>query len=158
MNRQTLFREPLAKSGANRLATACGLVTAAGRSRLTRSSWRTWPHRKLRRKVPRVGAQGGWRFYRAAQGAGRRPGAQRIRVVDAVAARQRKGDQRQHLVPPVGPPWRAAEVEAMVDEFPQVQVPGEGARQEQAGIGHQAVVVKDDADPVGIVLWQHLVS
>ena len=23
-------------------------------SRLTRSSWRTWPHRKLRRKVPRV--------------------------------------------------------------------------------------------------------
>ena len=26
----------------------------AGNSRLTRSSWRTWPHRKLRRKVPRV--------------------------------------------------------------------------------------------------------
>ena len=23
-------------------------------SRLTRSGWRTWPHRKLRRKVPRV--------------------------------------------------------------------------------------------------------
>ena len=32
----------------------------------------------------------------------------------------------------------------MVDEFPQAQVPGEGGRQEQAGIGHQAVVVKDD--------------
>ena len=26
----------------------------ASNSRLTRSSWRTWPHRKLRRKVPRV--------------------------------------------------------------------------------------------------------
>ena len=26
----------------------------ASSSRLTRSSWRTWPHRKLRRKVPRV--------------------------------------------------------------------------------------------------------
>ena len=26
----------------------------------------------------------------------------------------------------------------MVDEFPQAQVPGEGGRQEQAGIGHQA--------------------
>ena len=26
----------------------------ANNSRLTRSSWRTWPHRKLRRKVPRV--------------------------------------------------------------------------------------------------------
>ena len=26
----------------------------ASSSRLTRSSWRTWPHRKLRRKIPRV--------------------------------------------------------------------------------------------------------
>ena len=26
----------------------------ASNSRLTRSSWRTWPHRKLRRNVPRV--------------------------------------------------------------------------------------------------------
>ena len=26
----------------------------ASNCRLTRSSWRTWPHRKLRRKVPRV--------------------------------------------------------------------------------------------------------
>ena len=40
----------------------------------------------------------------------------------------------------------------MVDEFPQAQVPGEGGRQEQAGIGHQAVIVKGDADTVGIVL------
>ena len=44
----------------------------------------------------------------------------------------------------------------MVDEFPQAQVLGEGGRQEQAGIGHQAVIVKGDADTVGIVLWQHL--
>ena len=28
--------------------------TRASNSRLTRSSWRTWPHRKLSRKVPRV--------------------------------------------------------------------------------------------------------
>ena len=39
-------------------------------------------------------------------------------------ASQRGGDQRQHLVPPVGPPWLAAEVKVMVDEFPQAQVPG----------------------------------
>ena len=32
------------------------------------------------------GAQGGWRLDRAAQGAGRPPGAQHISVVDAVAA------------------------------------------------------------------------
>ena len=41
----------------------------------------------------------------------------------------------------------------MVDEFPQAQVPGEGGRQEQAGIGHQAVIVKDDTDTVGVVAW-----
>ena len=58
----------------------------------------------------------------------------------------------------VGPPRRAAEVEVTVDEFPQAQVPCEGGRQEQAGIGHQAVVVKGDADTVGIVVCQHLVS
>ena len=46
----------------------------------------------------------------------------------------------------------------MVDEFPQAQVLCKGGRQEQAGIGHQAVVVKDDADTVGIVLWQHLLG
>ena len=46
----------------------------------------------------------------------------------------------------------------MVDEFPQAQVPGECGRQEQAGIGHQAMVVKEDADTVGFVLWQHLLG
>ena len=46
----------------------------------------------------------------------------------------------------------------VVDEFPQAQVPGEGGRKEQASIGHQAAVVKDDADTVGIVAWQHLLG
>ena len=45
-----------------------------------------------------------------------------------------------------------------VDEFPQPQVPREGGKKEQAGIGHQAVVIKDAADPVGIVLWQYLLG
>ena len=97
--------------------------------------------------------QGGGRFDRAAQGAGRPPGAQRIGVVDAVTARQRGGHQGHHLVPGVGPPRRAAQVKVMVYEFPQAQMPGEGGRQEQAGIGHQAVVVKDDANTVGVVAW-----
>ena len=44
----------------------------------------------------------------------------------------------------------------MVDEFPQAQVPGEWPA--QAGIGHQAMVVKEDADTVGIVLWRHLLG
>ena len=46
----------------------------------------------------------------------------------------------------------------IVDEFLQAQVMGEGGRQEQAGIGHQAVVVKGDADTVGIVVRQYLLG
>ena len=87
-------------------------------------------------KTAQEGAQGGWRLDRAAQDAGRPTGAQRIGVVDAVAARQRGSDQRQYLVPRVGPPRRDAQVEVMVDEFPQAQVMGEGGRKEQPGIGH----------------------
>ncbi len=41
----------------------------------------------------------------------------------------------------------------MVYEFPQAQVLGEGGRKNQPGIGHQAVVVKDDANTVGVVAW-----
>ena len=104
------------------------------------------------------GAQGGWRLDRAAQGAGRPPGAQHIGVVNAVAPSRRGSDQRQHLVPSVRPSRRSAEVKVMVDEFPQAQVPGEGGRQEQAGIGHQAAVVEGDLDPVGVVAWQHLLG
>ena len=46
-----------------------------------------------------------------------------------------------------------AQVKVMVNEFPQAQMPGEGGRQEQTGIGHQAVIVKDDTDTVGVVAW-----
>ena len=79
--------------------------------------------------------------------------ARDIGVVDAISAGQRGCDQRHHLVAGVRPPRRAAEVEVTVDEFPQAQVPGEGGRQEQAGIGHQAVIVEGDTDAVGVVAW-----
>ena len=70
------------------------------------------------------GPQGGWRLDHAAWNTDRPTSAQRIGVVDAVAAYQRGSDQRQHLVPSVRPSRRAAEVKVMVDEFPQAQVPG----------------------------------
>ena len=55
----------------------------ASSSRLTRSSWRTWPHRKLRRKVPRVdGALTTCSRWRQAVSAP----TQHVGVVDAVAA------------------------------------------------------------------------
>ena len=109
-------------------------------------------------KVAQEGPEGGRRLDYPAENTGRPTSTQRIRVVDAVAAGQRGGNQRQHLVSPFRPPWPPAEVKVMVDEFPQAQVPGEGGRQEQADIGYQSVVVKGDADTVGIVLWQHLLG
>ena len=44
----------------------------------------------------------------------------------------------------------AAEEDVIVDQFLQAQVLGEGGRKERSGIGHQAVVVKDDADLEGL--------
>ena len=59
------------------------------------------------------------------------------------------------LSPVFARPGASAEIEVTVYEFPQAQVSGEGGRQEQAGIGHQAGVVKGDLDAVGVVAWQH---
>ena len=39
----------------------------------------------------------------------------------------------------------------MVYEVLLARVLGEGGRQERVGIGHQAVVIKDDANTVGVV-------
>ena len=56
--------------------------TRASNSRLTQSSWRTWPHLKLRRKVSRVeGALALKPSTRAGPA-----GAQHIGVVDAISA------------------------------------------------------------------------
>ena len=44
-----------------------------------------------------------------------------------------------------------AQVEALLDEFGQAEMPGQGGRKEQPGIGHQAAVVEGDLDPVGVV-------
>ena len=60
------------------------------------------------------------------------PDAQRIGVVDAVAASQRGSDQRHYLVAGVGPARRIAQV--------------------------QAVVVEGDLDAVGVVAWQLLLG
>ena len=120
----------------------------ASSSRLTRSNWRTWPHRKLRRKVPRVdGALTTQPRVWAVS-----PGAQHVGVVNAVAARQRRRHQGQHLVARVRPPRRIAQVQVMVNQFTQTQVLGQRDRKEQPSIGHQAAVVEGDLDAVGVVI------
>ena len=91
----------------------------AGNSRLTRSSWRTWPHLKLRRKAPRA-------CPRESGGAD----AARVIILSPVLARPGSVlADRGGLRVPAGPCWAG--------------VTGRN------GIGHQGVVVEDDANPAG---------
>ena len=98
-------------------------------------------------------AGGGWRLDRAADGASRTPSAQRVGVVDAVAASQRRRHQRHHLVAGVGSAWGATQVQVPVNQFGQAQMPAQRGWQDQPSIGHQAVVIKGDLDAVGVVIW-----
>ena len=98
-------------------------------------------------------AQGGRRLDYTAQGAGGPAGAQHIGIVDAVATSQRRCHQRHHLVAGVGSAWGPTQIQVPVNQLGQTQVQGEGGRQDQPGIGHQAAVVEGDLDPVGVVAW-----
>ncbi len=82
------------------------------------------------------GPQGGWRLDRAAQGAGGPAGAQRIGVVNAVAAGQRRRHQGHHLVARVRPTWRIAQVQAPVNQLGQAEMLGQGGRKDQPSIVH----------------------
>ena len=99
------------------------------------------------------GAQGGRRLDHAAQHPPGAAGAQRIGVVDAVAARQRRGDQGHHLVSRVRPPRRIPQVEVMVNQLGQAQVLGEGGRKQQPGVVDQAVVIEGNLDAVEVLKW-----
>ena len=61
--------------------------------------------------------------------------------------------RRQHPVPSVRPPRRSEMVKVVVDEFPQTLELGEGGWQQQTGIGHHGVVLKDDANTGSSVPW-----
>ena len=123
-------------------------------SGLTRSSWRTWPHRKLRRKVPRVD--------RALTAQPMAPVVPPVRNTSASSMQSppasAEATRVSHLVARVRPPRGIAQVEALPDEFGQAEMPGQGGRKEQPGIGHQTRIVEGDLDTVGIVLWQHLLG
>ena len=93
-------------------------------------------------KAAQEGAQGGGRLDHTAQGAGRPAGAQRIGVVNAVAARQRRCHQRHHLVTGVGSVWGPAQVQVPVNQLGKAEVHGQGGGKEQVGIVDQAVVVE----------------
>ena len=99
------------------------------------------------------GAQGGGCLDYASESAGRPASAQGIGVVDAVAARQSGGHQRHDLVSGVGPARRFAQVQVLLYQLRKAEVPGQGGREEQPSVGHQAGVVEGDTDAVGVVAW-----
>ena len=109
-------------------------------------------------KTPQKGTQRGWRLDRAAQHPIGSPSAQRVGVVDAVAAHQRRRHQGQQLVAGIRPTRRSSQINVVVDEFTQTQALGQSDRKDQPGIGHQAVVIEGDLDAVGMVKWQHLLG
>jgi hypothetical protein len=73
------------------------------------------------------------------------------RVVDEVTTRERRHDERQELVADVRPARCPSEVKMLVRELLQAEVMGEGGRQEEPGVGHQAIVVKRGVEPVEAV-------
>ena len=89
----------------------------------------------------------------AAERASRPASAQRVGVVNAVAASQRGGHQGHDLSAGVGSARGAAQVQAPVNQLGQAEMLGQGGRQDQPSIVHQAVVVKGDVDVVGVVAW-----
>ena len=71
----------------------------------------------------------------------------------AVAASQRGGDQRHYLVAGVGPARRITQVQALLYQLGKTEVQGQGGWEEQAGIGHQAVIIEGDFDAVRVIAW-----
>jgi hypothetical protein len=73
------------------------------------------------------------------------------RVVDTVTTREGRGDEREHLVAGVRPARRSSQVEVRVYEFAQAEMMSQGGRQEEARVGHQAIVVEGRVNAVEAV-------
>ena len=110
--------------------------TRASNSRLTRSSWRTWPHLKLRRKVPRV--EGALAVKPSTRAVPPARSASASSMQSPPVGVQRGGHQRHHLVAGVGSACCMAQVQVPVNQLGQAKAQGEGGGKNQPGIGHQA--------------------
>src|SRR5450759_1551857 len=96
------------------------------------------------------------RLDREAEDPSRAARPERGRVVDAVTARERRHDEREQLVADVRPTDRLPEVPVRIDELAQAEMRAEGGRQEEPGVGHQAIVVEGCVEAVEAVRRSHL--
>ena len=85
----------------------------------------------------------------------RAPGAQGGRVVDRVASRERRRDERQRLVPDVRPTGCLPEVEVPLDQFLQAEMLGERGRQQEPGVGDELRPVERRVEAVEAVGRSH---
>ena len=92
------------------------------------------------------------RLNHTAQNPGRPSSAQRVGGGDAVSPGQGGGQQGHHLVARIGSSRRMVQVEVPVNQWRQAKMQAQRGRKEQPSIGHQAVVIKGDLDPVGVLL------
>ena len=121
----------------------------ANSSRLTRSSCRTCPHRKLRRKVPRVdGAL-------TTQPSTRPVLPERNASVSSIQSPPARAEATRviSLSPVLARPGGISQVNVLVHQFSQTQAQGQAGGQQQPGVGHQTVVVEGDVDAVGVLEW-----
>ena len=121
----------------------------ASNSRLTRSNWRTWPHRKLRRKVPSVDGAFTVQSRTPAVPPARNASASSMQSPPASAEAIRV----IILSPAFARPRRIPQVEVMVNQLTQAEIQGQGGRKEQPGIVDQAVVVEGNLDAVEVLKW-----
>ena len=87
-------------------------------------------------------AEGRGGLDREAQDPARAAGTKGPRVINAVAARERRNDECEQHVARVRRAGLGAEIEVLLDECLQAEVVGQRGRREQARIGHQPVVVE----------------
>ena len=59
----------------------------------------------------------------------------------------------QELVSRIRPTWRISQVNIVVHQLAQSQMMGQGHRQEQPSIGHQAMIVEGHVDAIGALRW-----
>ena len=93
-------------------------------------------------ETPQEGPQGGWRLDHTPQHP-RRPAPPASADATRVSI----------LSPALARPGRIPQVNVAVHQSTQAQVVGQGDRQQQPRIGHQAVIIKGNVDAVGVLKW-----
>ena len=123
-------------------------------SGLTRSSWRTWPHRKLRRKVPRVDRALTAQPMASVVPPVRNTSASSMQSLPASADATSVIILSPVLALPVA--WPRSRCRSTSWGRPRCRARVYG-RISPAFVD-QAVVVEGDVDAVGVLKWQHLLG